>query len=289
MSEMRYRKELARLQEVLAKQQSQVNKYRALYKKFSKKFYYSQKLLEKTMSTVSDLIKHIELLKEKCSLPIQREIFSTANFNSVGRKRAFNGIKKNDKIKYYRKKLLSNEKNNQSNYRERRKNIKEKVVSFYLNDENSRPTPSAHETVTKNKKKMQKRMLSDTVFNLHRIFCKELNIVISRALFYKLKPFWVVNQKLSSRATCLCVKCANFKFMLEKLHRLKIIEYNNPECFFKSVCCDVMGKQCMFRECNICKDLKVPANDSTEIISYAGWVSEEIERPGSKGLTYKVK
>ena len=80
--------------------------------------------------------------------------------------------------------------------------------------------------------------------NLYRKFMSETNIVISRALFYRLKPFWVVKQNISARDTCLCKQHVHFKSILDTLYRNGIIKENNCQSFSESMCCDITKKDC---------------------------------------------
>ena len=88
----------------------------------------------------------------------------------------------------------------------RKKCLDEKndVCRFYLNDENSVAAPAARDFIKKNNMRMRKRFLSDSINNLHKKYCKESGRTISKSSFYRLRPFWVVEQRMSARDTCLC-------------------------------------------------------------------------------------
>jgi len=69
---------------------------------------------------------------------------------------------------------------------------KDKVRDFFEQDTVSRSTSGKKETVTRQKRKMQKRFLLEPVDKLHKVFQKEHNQVqISRTTFARFKPFWV--------------------------------------------------------------------------------------------------
>ena len=71
--------------------------------------------------------------------------------------------------------------------------IKRKVAEFFTRDDVSRETPGKKQTVTRQKIRKQKRLLSDTLLNLHRKFLSEHPLMkISYSLFCKVRPFWVV-------------------------------------------------------------------------------------------------
>lgn len=83
-----------------------------------------------------------------------------------------------------------------------------KVAHFLERDDNSRATTGKRDTITRKKLKMQKRLLSDSLKNLHKKFKAEKpNIKISYSEFCKRKPFWVVHPSVKDRETCLCKLC----------------------------------------------------------------------------------
>ena len=65
------------------------------------------------------------------------------------------------------------------------------VREFYVRDDNSRATSGKKETLTRNRDKKQKRLLCDTMKNLHLKFVAETpDSCISYSLFCRLRPFW---------------------------------------------------------------------------------------------------
>ncbi len=101
--------------------------------------------------------------------------------------------------------------------------FKNRVKTFYIRDDVSRITTGTKQTLTKNKVKMQKRFLVDTLKNLHRRFLSEnSDEKISYSLFCHLRPFWVVNPTISERDTCMCKLHENLSFVAEKLNQLKL-------------------------------------------------------------------
>lgn len=92
------------------------------------------------------------------------------------------------------------------------------VKDFYNRDDVSRVTTGKWQTVTRNKVKMQKRFLMDTLRNLHRKFLADnLRKSISYSLFCRLRLYWVVHPTLSDRHTCLCKLHENLGFVVQKL------------------------------------------------------------------------
>lgn len=85
-----------------------------------------------------------------------------------------------------------------------RTEIKKKVTSFFLRDDVSQMTTGCKQTVTRLKTKMQKRLLTSTMRNLHGRFLSNNLGQISYTSFCRLKPFWVVTLSTSDCDTCLC-------------------------------------------------------------------------------------
>jgi hypothetical protein len=60
--------------------------------------------------------------------------------------------------------------------------VKHRVEQFYVRDDNSRMTTGRKETVTRHKDRKQKRIMLDTMTNLHeKFYCKNIDCVVSYA------------------------------------------------------------------------------------------------------------
>lgn len=170
-----------------------------------------------------------------------------------------------------------------------RAGLMREVVDFYLRDGNSSTAPGVRETVTFRKEKKQKRYLCDSIDNLYTKYKAEVTNPVSRATFYRLRPFWVVAQNINSRDTCLCRQHTNFQLLLDKLYRLKLISTNKIQEFVELWCCDPNAKECVMRTCQTCKTRAITNdNASTQKTWYYCWVTEKIVRPGAKGKMYNV-
>ena len=92
--------------------------------------------------------------------------------------------------------------------------LKEAVLEFYERDDVSRCTTGKKETKTAGREKKQKRILNDSMKNLHTKFLAEQSSrTISYSLFCQLRPFWVIMPKVNDydRDTCLCkLHCNEF-------------------------------------------------------------------------------
>nr|CAI5864168.1 unnamed protein product [Callosobruchus analis] len=104
------------------------------------------------------------------------------------------------------------------------------VKSFLLKDENSRLCPGKRDTVTFRKRKMQKRYLNDSLKNIYGKFrSAHPDIKISYSAFCRMRPFWVLQPKISGRETCLCILHTNMQLIVSKLYSyyLKMIKEKN--------------------------------------------------------------
>lgn len=166
------------------------------------------------------------------------------------------------------------------------------VVTFLEQDCNSRVYPGKKDCITRNKEKKQKRMLCNTLQNLHQMFLSETGNRISYSLFCRLRPFWVTIPKANERETCLCSKHDNLQFIIDRLHQKKVVNQTRADDMCKVVCCDAKAKWCMYNECNVCKDRKVVANlsaDLNETVTYNKWVTRNETRTARvKDITVKV-
>lgn len=169
------------------------------------------------------------------------------------------------------------------------KDMKKSVRQFLERDDNSVLTPGKKEFIVKNKIRKKKRYLSDTVDNLYGKYTREGLLKMSRASFYRLKPFWIVTKVASSRDTCMCKTHTNMKYLIQKLAHLKIIKYSTPSKFIACIVCRLTDKNCFYNTCSACKNKSLSSTDANEKTWYHKWITREIERPGAKGLIYKVK
>jgi hypothetical protein len=127
------------------------------------------------------------------------------------------------------------------------------VAQFLERDDNSRATTGKRDTKTKKQLKMQKRLLSDSLKNLHLKFKAENpNIKISYSEFCKRKPFWVVHPSVRDRETCLCKIRENAQFMADRLYQQSVVKTSKVADLMLSMCCSP-SKECMYRECSNCR------------------------------------
>lgn len=156
--------------------------------------------------------------------------------------------------------------------------VKTDVTKFFEEDENSRMCPGKRDCITKHKIKKQKRYLSGTLLELHSRFCEIMTYKLSYSTFCKLKPFWVVPQKVTARDTCACRICENMDLMVSGLHKASILQTNKKEDILKTICCDSRSLACLQRNCNGCKSHVIAYQPyQEEELSYDQWTMNETE------------
>ncbi|KAL4711611.1 hypothetical protein ACJJTC_003628 [Scirpophaga incertulas] len=149
------------------------------------------------------------------------------------------------------------------------------IQQFLEKDENSKICPGKRDTITKRGKKMQKRYLSDTLFNLHKKYNSKATYPISYPTFTRYRPFWIVAPCVSARDTCLCIVHENFNLICQKLKQLEMIEESSLNCVCDAMVCSQTNIDCMTRNCETCRDRCVCFKefDGSENITYKQWLN----------------
>lgn len=167
-------------------------------------------------------------------------------------------------------------------------NLKNFIIQFFEDAENSCQAPGKRDYITKNKNQQQKRYLLHTMKELHKKFKVQTGYnKISYQTFVKLKPFWVVHKKLHQRDTCICITHANFKFKLCKLKLLKLLKTDSSLNLLRKSVCDVGNKDCMYGVCLNCS-LKIPEELLTDKnfedfnTFYYKWTTKKCVKPTTK-------
>lgn len=157
-----------------------------------------------------------------------------------------------------------------------------RVATFLEDDENSRMCPGKRDGT----KKFQKRILLNSLKELHSKYKIQYNSSMSYSSFLRLKPMWIVPPRLCDRETCMCSKHGNMQFVVEKLHRIKVLAEKNAEKVCAELCCNVASKECMYRECVKCQDKVIEHNltqdELNENVAYFQW-SRKTENRSIKG------
>lgn len=139
-----------------------------------------------------------------------------------------------------------------------------RITAFFEEDQNSRINPGKKDFITKDGLKHQIRFLEDDMKNLYEKF-KEQNPSrrndISYTTFTRYRPKWVRQMRVDQRETCMCIKCANMKMLVQALHKYKVIDSATPSDILAKVLCDKSNELCLLGKCKSCENKILPLND----------------------------
>ncbi|KAL0818993.1 hypothetical protein ABMA28_008280 [Loxostege sticticalis] len=211
---------------------------------------------------------------------LQKKIAEVTRERNLYKKRSERLIQKGkDRVTRQRKQKQSamdlKYKSDASNPKQTR--IRQIVLKFFEEDENSSMCPGKKDTITRNGTQKQKRLMTDTIKNLHRKYLESGYPPISYVTFSRFKPFWVLQPKINMRNTCLCQKHENMDLLIESLKRNRIIKENSVTDIIKSVCCDIYNLECLQRKCTICKNRHVIYQeiDNSKKVVYWAWEKQK--------------
>ena len=89
----------------------------------------------------------------------------------------------------------------------------------------------------------------------------------------------------------MCKLHENLTFVAEKLKQIKLIESSVLKDLVESVCCSSLNTQCMYGECEQCKNQTVPMSSlyaADENVVFLQWMVKEKQRKNEEGQTVKV-
>ncbi|CAG9787763.1 unnamed protein product [Diatraea saccharalis] len=237
----------------------------------------------------TDLLpKLLETLYKKCTTNIERNVI---------KKIVNDPLVKSYKLKtrWARYLGLKGRIRNPAAKTKKQKYIADKIEQFFLRDDISRATAGKKETKTLNKTKMQKRLLLDTLKNIHKKFVNDTGLAISYATFIRRKPFYVLSPKLSDRDTCACRKHANMHFKFISLKKAYVLVfYNNLKEAVKATVCDKKSRSCMYSECTVCAEKKINYDySSTNQDANISWIewnlkNHEYDKNGVKKVSKRM-
>ncbi|CAH0394631.1 unnamed protein product [Bemisia tabaci] len=103
------------------------------------------------------------------------------------------------------------------------------IEKFFLDDVLSKVCPGKKDIVKHEGKIEQKRRLLYPVNYCYARFCERFDsFKIGYVKFLECKPWWVAPQKVKDRDTCARLPCENFKFLVERLHNLRLLKSSVP-------------------------------------------------------------
>lgn len=243
------------------------------------------------------LTEQIKQNKTVCTTTQQQEILSSCVSGPLIKKYKLIEATKSLATKYYQRKFTSKAKIININRRQRAcltMRLKKQVHAFLENDSNSICTPGKKDKTAKDGTVKQKRYLTDSLLNLYKKFKQENdNIKISYTTFTRLRPFWVTFPSFTGRDTCLCIKHANFGFLLRVLSQYRIIKNaSSLQKLSEQLCCSNTARLCMYGECSHCKIKNISATfefvSPNSTLHYFQWANTTETRI-IKGTEKKVK
>lgn len=156
--------------------------------------------------------------------------------------------------------------------------LKKKIKDFFLRDDITRASAGKKETVTKDKIKIQKRYLLDTLKNLHQTFKRENpDLHCSYFYFTQNKPFFVVSATVDARDMCMCKTHTNFAYKAIALRKRGITGTDDPNILIQSTVCNADLKDCMYGICDKCRNKKITYDIQkiTGLIKWTEWTRKE--------------
>ncbi|KAK0138386.1 ATP-dependent DNA helicase PIF1 [Merluccius polli] len=152
---------------------------------------------------------------------------------------------------------------------------KEQVVSFLCRDENTRMLSGKKDTVTKNKIKLQRRVLLHSLKDIHASYNGTVlrHHRLSYRQFVRYCPFYITPTKNSDRNTCACIDHENVKLIVDKLYQRGILQTRSTSDLLAGIACDTSSKQCMYRVCVKCcyQEVEFEGPLDEEILTWQQW------------------
>lgn len=275
----------SKLQEEIEKLKKMCNKYKKRYQRYKNTVNANQSESgDKKYAVLSNAIKD-----------------RYRRMNNVKEKRAIKKIFQGESIQNSRMKVaivqetIGINKIKQSQIAPKQAILAKKIKIFYDRDDVSRATAGKRETVTCKKKKVQKRYLLDTMKNLFNSFKRENpNERCSYSYFTKQRPFYIKPPTVNGRDTCLCKTHVNSQYLLNALHRHKIISESNITQAIENTVCATDNRACMTGNCDTCKikEIQYEIPDQSQLLKWQQWVTktEIVDKSGKKvKITKNIK
>ncbi|XP_029903924.1 uncharacterized protein LOC115356800 [Myripristis murdjan] len=155
---------------------------------------------------------------------------------------------------------------------------KQAVINFLSRDENSRLLAGKKDTITKNKQKLQRRVLAKPLKELHAQYQTEVeqHLSMSYRQFARRRPFYITEPKSRDRDTCACVEHENVRLLVNKLAKRGLLKTTSISELVSMIVCDPKNKACMDCVCLMCcfNEVEFPETECAEI-SWEQWEREK--------------
>ena len=179
------------------------------------------------------------------------------------------------RLKRANKTKILSEKHSQRGAKKLATQKREQVTRFLCRDEHSRLLAGKKDTVTKNKEKVQIRVLLKTLKEIHVLYNKETKkgLTMSYRQFSRLRPFYVTEPKKSDRDTCACIDHENVQILANKLAQRGLFKTSSVSELLAAIVCDPKKKDCMYRVCvNCCyKETEIDFQEESMFTTWQQW------------------
>ncbi|KAK6187258.1 hypothetical protein SNE40_005324 [Patella caerulea] len=163
------------------------------------------------------------------------------------------------------------------------------IKTFFERDDVSRITTGLKQTLTKNKHKKQRRILSDNLHNTYLKYISETSNKLSFTTFCRLRPFWVRPPTNADRNTCMCKLCENTDFLVSALHNISKIDSDKNK-LVESIVCDTNSLMCMHGKCVDCENIKLETVESQlDEVEWCEWQNKVETRKIKVGKREEIK
>lgn len=186
-------------------------------------------------------------------------------------------------LPYNSNKVLAQHSDSSVYLRKNREGVRVKQVkaiqNFFMDDSVSKMCPGKKDVVKVGRFTKQRRILLDTLTNLHKRYQEETGNEISQTSFIRSRPKWVQPPKKSDRDTCACLKHANMELLVDALRKPKVIKEKNITELMESIVCSVRSESCMMGTCDTCKERNVTFSYADDFkVKFFKWVGVKEER-----------
>ena len=147
-----------------------------------------------------------------------------------------------------------------------------KLLQIFSPETNSRLLAGKKHTVTKNKNKMQRRVLPKPLNEHHSQFKSEMgqHLAMSYRQFTRRRPSYITEPKTRDRETCACAEHEHIRLLISKLHPQGLLQTTSLSQILCSIMCEPKNKDCMDCICLDCCFEEVKFPEKTSQLSVMG-------------------
>ena len=131
---------------------------------------------------------------------------------------------------------------------------KKQQVFFLSRDENSRLLSGKRDTVGRKNNKMQRRVLTKTLSELHSEYNQTSSVTqqMSYRQFARYRPKHITEARPTDRNTCACYQHDNMRLLIDSLVFKGMISTKSLSNLLSSITCNTEEQECMHRQFTNC-------------------------------------